>query len=148
MAVIIALALGMIAVIFSADLAFRIFEPELSSHSLAVKLNKLLRKGDQVAVYGDFTAASSLAFYTGQRLWLYDAPYSSLQYGSQYPDAPRIFLGDEAFLAFWRDSARVFLVVPRDQSQRALARLPAGSTWLVTKIGGKTLYSNQPLAAP
>lgn len=147
-AVIIALALGMIAVIFSADLAFRTFEPELSSHSLAVELNKLLRNGDQVAVYGDFTAASSLAFYTGRRIWLYDAPYSSLQYGSQYPDAPRIFLGDEDFPAFWRDSARVFLVVPRDQSQRALARLPASSTWLVTKIGGKTLYSNQPLATP
>ena len=147
-AAIIALALGMIAVIFSADLAFRTFEPELSSHSLAVQLNKLLRNGNQVAVYGDFTEASSLAFYTGQRLWLYGAPYSSLQYGSQYPDAPKIFLGDEDFPAFWLGSARVFLVVPRDQSQKALARLPPGSTWLVTKIGGKTVYSNQPLATP
>jgi 4-amino-4-deoxy-L-arabinose transferase-like glycosyltransferase len=144
----IALVLGMIAVLVSADLAFRTFEPELSSHSLAVELNKLLCKGDKVAVYGDFTAASSLAFYTGQRIWLYNAPYSSLQYGSQYPDAPRIFLGDEDFPAFWRGSARVFLVVPRDQSQRALARLPASSTWLVAKSGGKTVYSNRPLAAP
>jgi 4-amino-4-deoxy-L-arabinose transferase-like glycosyltransferase len=148
LAAIIGLALGMISVLFSADLAFRTFEPELSSHSLAVELNKLLRNGDEVAVYGDFTAASSLAFYTGQRIWLYNAPYSSLQYGSKYPDAPRIFLGDEDFPAFWRGSARVFLVVPRDQSQKALARLPAGSTWLVTKSGGKTVYSNQPLAAP
>ena len=144
----IALALGMIAVLFSTDLAFKTFEAQLSSHSLAKEMNKLLRSGDQVAVYGDFPAASSLALYTRQRIWLYNAPYSNLEYGSHYPDAPKIFIGDQDFPAFWHGCARVFLVVPRDQQQRALARLPASSTWFVAKIGGKTVYSNRPLAAP
>jgi len=141
-----AMALGMIGFLLSADLAFKKFEPLLSSRSLALELNKSLREDDQIAVYGDFTAASSVAFYTRRRLWLYRAPYSELEYGAKYPDAPKIFINERDFHALWRGRKRMFLIVPRGQQPSALARLPATSTWFVAKAGGKTVYTNQPRA--
>jgi hypothetical protein len=143
-----AMALGMIGFLFSANLAFKKFEPLLSSRSLALELNKSLREDDQIAVYGDFTAASSLAFYTRRRLWLYDAPYSELEYGSKFPDAPKIFINDRDFSALWHGRTRIFLIVPRGQQASAMARLPAISTWFVAKTGGKAVYANQPVAMP
>jgi 4-amino-4-deoxy-L-arabinose transferase-like glycosyltransferase len=141
-----AMALGMIGFLFSANLAFKKFEPLLSSRSLALELNESLREDDQIAVYGDFTAASSLAFYTRRRLWLYDAPYSELEYGSKFPDAPKIFINDRDFSALWHGRTRMFLIVPRGQRPSAMARLPATSTWFVAQVGGKGVYANQPVA--
>ena len=141
-----AMALGMIGFLFSADLAFKKFEPLLSSRSLALELNKSLREDDQIAVYGDFTAASSVAFYTRRRLWLYHAPYSELEYGAQFLDAPKIFINDRDFHALWRGRTRMFLIVPRGQQPSALASLPATATWFVTRVGGKGVYTNQPVS--
>lgn len=140
-----AMVLGMIGFLLSANLAFKRFEPVLSSRSLALELNKSLREDDQIAVYGDFTAASSLAFYTRRRLWLYHAPYSELEYGSNFPDAPKIFINDRDFSALWHGQTRVFLIVPRGQQPSAMVRLPATSTWFVAKVGGKAVYANQPV---
>jgi hypothetical protein len=141
-----AMAMGMIGFLFSSNLAFKKLEPLLSSRSLALELNKSLREDDQIAVYGDFTAASSVAFYTRRRLWLYDAPYSELEYGSKFPDAPKIFISDHDFHALWDGQNRLFLIVPRGEQPSVLARLPAASTWFVAKAGGKTVYANQPVA--
>ena len=143
-----AMALGMIGFLFSADLAFNKFEPLLSSRALALEMNKSLREDDQIAVYGDFTAASSLAFYTRRRLWLYHAPYSELEYGSKFPDAPKIFLNDRDFSALWHARTRMFLIVPRGQQPNAMSHLPAPSTWFVAEVGGKAVYANQPVAMP
>jgi hypothetical protein len=143
-----AMGFGMIGFLFSANLAFKKFEPLLSSRSLALELNKSLREDDQIGVYGDFTAASSLALYTRRRLWLYHAPYSELEYGSKFPDAPKIFIDDRDFPALWHGRTRVFLIVPRGQQPSAMARLPATSTWFVAKVGGKAVYANQPVAMP
>lgn len=111
-----------------------------------MELNKSLREDDQIAVYGDFTAASSVAFYTRKRLWLYNAPYSELEYGSKFPDAPKIFINDRDFSALWHGRTRVFLIVPRGQQPSAMAHLPVTSTWFVAKVGGKSAYANQPVA--
>jgi hypothetical protein len=75
---------------------------------------------------------------------LYNASSSNLEYGSHYPDAPKVFLTDVDFPSLWNGAARVFLVVPNSQSKDALKRLPRNSTWVLAKAGGKTLYSNQP----
>jgi 4-amino-4-deoxy-L-arabinose transferase-like glycosyltransferase len=143
-----AMALGMIGFLLAAKLAFNKFEPLLSSRALALELNKSLRQDDQIAVYGDFTAAASVAFYTRRRLWLYDAPYSELEYGAKFLDAPKIFINDRDFSALWHGRTRMFLIVPRGQQPSATAHLPATSAWFVAKAGGKALYANQPVAMP
>jgi 4-amino-4-deoxy-L-arabinose transferase-like glycosyltransferase len=141
----IVMSAGMIMLLFAASIAYRRFEPQLSSRSLAVQLNQYLRPADRVVIYGDFAAGSSLAFYTHRRLSMYKAPYSELEYGSHFPDAPKIFLDDQDFSSLWKSSDRVFLIVPSVQLQSALARLPQHATWLFTESGGKTAFLNQPL---
>lgn len=138
------LALGMVGFFFAANLAYKAFEPVLSSRALAMEINKNSRPADQVALYGDIRVGASIAFYTRRRLWLYNAVGSNLEYGSHYPDAPKIFLTDLDFPTLWNGSGRVFLVVPKLQTEDALKRLPKNSTWVLANGGGKTLYSNQP----
>jgi hypothetical protein len=160
---------GMIVLLLAAAMAYRRFEPQLSSRSLAMELNKELRPGDRVVIYGDFAAASSLAFYTHRQLSMYNAPYSELEYGARFPDAPKIFLNDQEFSSLWNnghdgnggsgghggndtnDGNRVFLIVPSAQLQsaQAQARLPLNpdTTWLFAESGGKTAFVNQPLNA-
>jgi 4-amino-4-deoxy-L-arabinose transferase-like glycosyltransferase len=139
-----AVALGMVGFFFAANMAYAAFEPLLSSRALAMEINGNSRPGDQIALYGDIRVGASIGFYTHRRLWLYNAVGSNLEYGSHYPDAPKVFLSDADFPSFWRGAARVFLVVPQAQDQAALKRLPRTSTWVLASVGGKTLYSNQP----
>jgi 4-amino-4-deoxy-L-arabinose transferase-like glycosyltransferase len=143
----IAMGAGMIILLFAAGMAYRRFEPQLSSRSLAMELNKDLRPSDRVVIYGDFAAGSSLAFYTHRQLCMYNAPYSELEYGSRFPDAPQIFFHDHDFSALWNGRDRVFLIVPSAQLESARARLPLKATWLFVESGGKTAFLNQPLSA-
>jgi 4-amino-4-deoxy-L-arabinose transferase-like glycosyltransferase len=138
-----ALALGMVGFVFAANMAYKAFEPVLSSRALAIEINKNSRPGDQIALYGDIRVAASIGFYTHHRLWLYNASDSNLEYGSHYPDAPQVFLTDVDFPRFWNGARRVFLVVPNLHSEDALKRLPGNSIWVLAEAGGKTLYSNQ-----
>jgi 4-amino-4-deoxy-L-arabinose transferase-like glycosyltransferase len=138
-----ALAVGMVGFFFAANMAYRAFEPVLSSRALAMEINQDYRQGDQIALYGDIRVAASIGFYTHRRLWLYNASSSNLEYGSHYPDAPKVFLTDADFPSFWNGAARVFLVVPNSQSEDARKRLPRNSTWVLAKAGDKILYSNR-----
>jgi 4-amino-4-deoxy-L-arabinose transferase-like glycosyltransferase len=139
-----ALALGMVGFFFGANMAYKAVEPVLSSRALAMEINKNSRPGDQIALYGDIRVGASIGFYTQRRLWLYNASGSNLEYGSHYPDAPKIFLTDVDFPSLWNGAERVFLVVPKSQTEDALKRLPRNSAWVLAEAGGKTLYSNQP----
>ena len=141
----IAMSAGMITLLFAANMAYRRFEPQLSSHSLAMVLSEYLRPSDRVVIYGDFAAGSSLAFYTHRQLYMYHASYSELDYGSHFPDAPKIFLNDQDFSSLWKGSDRIFLIIPSMQLHSAQARLPLHATWLFTELGGKSAFSNQPL---
>jgi 4-amino-4-deoxy-L-arabinose transferase-like glycosyltransferase len=136
---------GMIMFLFAASMAYSRFEPQLSSRSLAMELSQYLRPGDRVVMYGDFAAGSSVAFYAHRQLFMYGAPYSELEYGSHFPDAPKIFLNDQDFSSLWAGRNRVFLIVPSARLQSARVRLPLHATWLFTESGGKTVFSNQPL---
>jgi hypothetical protein len=110
---------------------------------LALELNKCLRPGDQVALYGDIRVAPSIAFYSHLRVLLYNATGSNLEFGSHYPDAPKIFFTDRDFCELWESRQRVLLVVSADKNAEALARLPKEITWVLAAEGGKTIYVNQ-----
>jgi hypothetical protein len=140
-----ALALGMAGFVLAAHMAYGVLNPTLSSRSLAFEIGRNLRPGDQIALFGDIRVAPGIAFYSHQNVLLYNAVESNLQFGSQYPDAPKRFFEDKDFSELWKSSRRVFLVVPAEHADEARERLPVNSIWELAEAGGKTVYMNQPL---
>ena len=141
------LALGMVGFFVAASISYRDFAPTFSSRALAERINKSLKPGDRIALYGDIRVAPGVAFYSHRRVLLYNASGSNLEFGSRYGDAPKTFWGDQDFRALWAGPGRVILVVPLDKNQEALGRLPRGSSWLLASAGGKTAYVNQAMPA-
>ena len=140
-----ALALGMVGFVIAAHMAYGVLNPTLSSRSLAFEIRRHLRPDDQIALYGDIRVAPGIAFYSHRDVLLYDATESNLQFGSQYPDAPKRFFDDTDFSNLWKGSGRVFLVVPEEHKEEVRERLPGNSVWEFAETGGKTVYLNQPL---
>jgi 4-amino-4-deoxy-L-arabinose transferase-like glycosyltransferase len=140
-----ALAMGMIGFVIAAHMAYGVLNPTLSSRSLAFEISRHLRPDDQIALYGDIRVAPGIAFYSHREVLLYDATESNLQFGSQYPDAPKRFFDDRDFSKLWQGSGRVFLVVPEEHKEEVRERLPGNSVWEFAETGGKTVYLNQPL---
>jgi 4-amino-4-deoxy-L-arabinose transferase-like glycosyltransferase len=140
-----AVAFTMAGFIFSANLAFQVFEPRLSSRNLAEAIDKHLQPEDQLVIYGDFYGGCTVSFYTQRKAWLFNGRYYGLEYGSYYPDAPKIFLSDSDFPAIWRGPQRVFLFVPEHKHGELLVRLPPDSTYVLAESGGKAVYVNRPL---
>jgi hypothetical protein len=138
-------AFAMLAFFQSANLAYVAFEPRLSSRPLADELLKWLQPSDRLLIYGEFDAGSSLTFYTRRQALIYNGRYNGLEFGSYFPDAPRIFLTDRDFPSVWDGPARVFMFVPPDQRQQALLRLPLDRAYFVAEKGGKALFVNRPL---
>ncbi len=140
-------ALGMVGFFFAANMAYKVFEPHMSSKPLALKIKQQIRPEDQIAFYGEFDTVSSVSFYTGRKVWIYNGRYNNLEFGSRFPDAPHIFLTDAEFPGFWTQPQRVFLVVPSEQREKAAPRLlaQADKAWVFAEAGGKTVYVNHPL---
>jgi len=101
---------------------------------------------DVLAIYGEFDASSSVGFYTGRRLLIWNGRYNNLLPGSQYPDAPQIFYRDGEFLPIWQGARRVFLFVPSEKRTDVEKWLPKSGTYLVAESGGKAAYSNRTTA--
>jgi 4-amino-4-deoxy-L-arabinose transferase-like glycosyltransferase len=140
-----ALSMVMAAFYFTATMAFQVFEPHMSSKALADALLPYLKPGDAVVVYGEYYGASALGFYTHRRVFIYNGRFQGLEYGSYYPDAPKVFLDDHDFPVLWNGPRRVFIFAPLLQKREVLMRLPRDSTHLVAESGGKTVFVNQPL---
>jgi 4-amino-4-deoxy-L-arabinose transferase-like glycosyltransferase len=139
------LGIGMGVFFFAANMAFKVFEPHMSSRPLANAILKYLQPQDRLAIYGEFDPASSVSFYTHRKAWIVNGRYNNLELGSYYPDCPKIFVTDADFPAFWSAAERTFLVVPPEQREKAAQRMPPDHTWVLIEEGGKIVYVNQPI---
>ena len=140
-----AMALAMAGFFTAATLALGVFEPLMSSKPLASEIQKYLRPEDEIVLYSEFYNGSTIGFYTGRKTLIYNGRYQGLEFGSYFPDAPKIFLTDNDFPALWKGPKRVFLFVPQAFRHDALVRLPATQTYLLAESGGKVVYVNQPV---
>jgi len=136
----------MAAFFFVANSAFQVFEPHMSSKRLADDLLPYLKPDDVVAIYGEYYGGSALGFYTRRQVVLYNGQIQGLEFGSYYPDAPKVFLDDHDFPPLWNSPKRVFLLAPKDLTQEVLIRLPRQTSYILAESGGKVLFVNQPLA--
>lgn len=150
--------------LIAAHIALIRFEPMLSSKAIADTINRLTAEpanaNAQLMLYGDQSDGSSVLFYTRRPALLvhgrksYFAPDpeedpgelfgSSMIWGSDYPDAPHIFLSDADLLRLWGTGARKFLFVPGD-FRNHVRKLLGSRGYLVQELSDKTLYTDRPL---
>jgi hypothetical protein len=68
-----------------------------------------------------------------------------LWFGSLFPDCPKVFEDDASFAQLWHGSGRVFFFTTNDKALDKLQSLGA-PYYLVARAGGKSVYSNRPVA--
>ena len=142
--------------LIAAHIAFVRFEPMLSSKPMADTINSIVRAPgeaqDQLLIYGDQADASSVIFYTqrpallfhGEKSYFEKNFGSSMIWGSDYPDAPHIFLSDGDLQHLWGAGARKFLIVPGDDRQHVEQMLGA-RLYPLQELSDKMLYTDRPV---
>jgi hypothetical protein len=126
----------------------------LSSKPLA---DTIIAKGspaDTFIIYDDQSDASSVVFYTHDFLrkpadvviepCSPNGAGSSLLWGSCYPDAPKIFLGEDQLAKEWGKGERKWLFA-QDANQAKVEQLLAGRLFPVQSIADKALWTDRPL---
>ncbi|HEY6303410.1 MAG TPA: glycosyltransferase family 39 protein [Terriglobales bacterium] len=130
----------MVVLLACVRIAFGIFSPILSSKDLALVIREQYRPGDQIVVIGLYENASSLNFYSGIPLHSLREPAGNMWYGTQFPEAPRVFETQALFVEMWKAPQRVFLWAEEEDppALRGLTR------YVVARGGGKIIFSNRP----
>lgn len=134
-----ALALMMAGLLTCVHISFATFSPILSSHDLAVAIEKEFRPGDLIVVDGEYHQASTLQFYTHVPLRVLHEPSGNLWYGAKFPDAPHVFETQQSFAALWSGTTRIFLWTDQEQP-RELAGL---TSFVLARSGGKAIFTNR-----
>jgi 4-amino-4-deoxy-L-arabinose transferase-like glycosyltransferase len=138
------LAAALMMVIFfqAARLAMVRFDPLLSSRDIA----RVIMKGPegQIIVDHNYYWFSSIPFYTGRPELLLNGRINNLEYGSNAPNTPDVFIDDTKLKALWSDSSRYYLVAKADQLPRFNQLLGANGFKIIFRSGGKVLLTNLP----
>jgi 4-amino-4-deoxy-L-arabinose transferase-like glycosyltransferase len=132
--------------LIAAHIALARFEPMLSSHAMAETINHITRKDTDATLilYGDLADGASLLFYTQRPALLVNGRVSSVLWGSNYPDAPKVLISDSDLVALWGTGPRRFLFVPEDHRNR-VAELLGSRALLLQELSDKALYTDRPL---
>jgi 4-amino-4-deoxy-L-arabinose transferase-like glycosyltransferase len=132
--------------LIAAHIALVRFEPMLSSRAMADTINHIAPKGTDATLilYGDVADGSSLLFYTQRQGLLVNGRLSSVLWGSNYPDAPKVLISDQDLLALWGAGPRRFLFVPGNARTHVEALL-GKRVYLLQELSDKALYTDRPL---
>jgi 4-amino-4-deoxy-L-arabinose transferase-like glycosyltransferase len=133
-----ALSLMMVCLLACVHVSFAAFSPILSSHDLAVAIQKEYRPGDLIVIGGEYHQASTLNFYTHIPVRVLHEPSGNLWYGEKFPDAPHVFETPQSFAILWAGASRVFLWTDQDDPKE-LAGMPH---FLLARSGGKAIFTN------
>lgn len=119
------------------------FDPYLSSQPLAKVLTQ--SPPGQVIVDNQYYTFSSIWFYSStQQALLLNGRVNNLEYGSNEPGSPQVFITDPELPNRWRSTGRYYLFLENPAIER-VKRLLGADVHLVRSIGGKSLFTNRPL---
>jgi len=127
------------AFLIAAHLALNTLSPAISSQILANAIKPEMDSDDVIVINGRYERASSMCFYLERQVKLLNGRGGGLWYGSLFPDAPQVFINNDALTQLWNGQNRVFLWTPIDQ----VPQLPEQS-FVMGRSGGKEILSNQP----
>lgn len=133
----------MILFFHAARLAMVTFDPYLSSQPLA---DALLRnpKGNLI-VDDQYYTFASVFFYADTKALLLNGRVNNLEYGSNAPGAPPVFITDSDLPALWEQSRRWYLLAEKTGLERIEKLLGSDRVFILRESGGKYLITNQPI---
>lgn len=133
----------MMAVFFqAARLAMVKFDPLLSSRDMAQVI--LRDPPGKIILDHSYYWFSSIPFYTGRSVLLLNGRTNNLEYGSNAPNSPDVFLDDAKLKALWFQPQRFYLIAKAVQMPRFSALLGQGHIEVIRRSGGKVLLTNLP----
>jgi 4-amino-4-deoxy-L-arabinose transferase-like glycosyltransferase len=136
-------ALMMVLFLHAARIAMVVFDPYLSSRPLA---EALLRSPEGTLIsQRHYYPFSSVFFYANRTGLLLNGRIQNLEYGSNAPGAPDVFIDDSQFAALWDTPARYYLLAVQSTLPRLQSLVGASKLNVVQESGGKVLLTNQHL---
>ena len=81
-------------------------------------------------------------FYANRNALLLNGRVNNLEYGSNAPGAPHVFVDDAAFARLWNGDERLYLLADDSAAPRFRGLLEEQTLLVVKHSGGKTLYTN------
>ncbi len=133
-------ALMMVLFFHAARFALIVFDPFLSSRSLAIAL--LVQPPGKLIVERHFYPFSSVTFYTGLDPLLLNGKRLNLEYGAAAPGAPKVFLDDAEFAALWTSDGKYYLVAYQKEVDRLENLLGQEHFQTILSSGGHLLLTN------
>jgi 4-amino-4-deoxy-L-arabinose transferase-like glycosyltransferase len=137
-----AAALMMVLFFQAARLAMVKFDPLLSSREIAQTILK--DPPGQIILDHSYWWFSSIPFYTGQSVLLLNGKWNNLEYGSNAPNPPDVFIDEARLSALWLQPQRYYLVARASQLSRFSDLLGRDRIEIVDRSGGKLLLTNMP----
>jgi hypothetical protein len=139
-------AAAMMIVFFqAARLAMVKFDPLLSSRDLSEKI--LESPPGQIVVDHNYYWFSSVPFHTDRPELLLNGKWNNLEYGSNAPGVPDVFLDDPKLKTLWSGPSRYYLLARADQLVRFENLLGTEHLAIIDRSGGKLLMTNSPCCA-
>jgi hypothetical protein len=136
-------ALMMVIFFHAARLALVVFDPYMSSRSLADALLKA--PPGKMVVNHHYYDFSSMFFYTNRSALLLNGRFNNLVYGSYAPGSAPVFIDDAEFTKLWQAPERCYLVVDRPGIRRIERFIRQEDFNVVKASGGKFLLTNHSL---
>jgi 4-amino-4-deoxy-L-arabinose transferase-like glycosyltransferase len=141
----IAAALMMVLFFHAARLALAVFDPYLSSRTLASALTQAPE--GQLIAEGHYYDYASVFFYTNRTALLLSDRRVNLEYGSYAPGAPEVFIDDFRFKNLWSEPGRYYFLTSESARPRYEGLVGAPQITVVAESGGKILLTNHPLTS-
>ena len=136
------LSAAIMAVLFfqAARMAMVVFDPYMSSRSLAEALNQAPE--GKLIVDHHYYDYSSVFFYTNRTALLLNGRFNNLVYGSYAPGAPDVFIDDQQWKNLWLTAERYYLVANAAARERLEKLVGPEHLRVVAQSGGKYLLTN------
>jgi len=138
-----AAALMMVVFFHAARLAMVVFDPFLSSRPLAQALEN--SPPGTLITEGFYYKFSSVFFYTNRTGLLISDNRANLEYGSNAPGAPAVFIDGQQFQDLWLSQGRVYFLAAESDIRKYAALAGSSPFETVAVSGGKVLLTNHPL---
>ncbi len=136
-----AMVLMMVLFFHAARLALVAFDPYFSSRQIA----EMLRRAPPGTFIADdqYYSFSSIFFYANRDGLLLNGRKNNLEYGSNEPGAPAVFIDDAEFAARWQSEQTYYLATFKEQRARIESLTGKDKLFPLLESGGKLLFANQ-----